>query len=235
MPKRCPPGIVCIENMTLVGVGILAVVIGYTLFRYISTYRTVSLEGSIKTMWLPPSPGQLRPDPDVLLNPYDAPLRDDRYFLMPQATRVPPYAMAMPLPVVVPPAGMGPANATSLASAVSAMAPSVPINIPTQYPGGLDSSYRQVGILTPEIGDKDLILPLMGKPLITNRDKWNFYTMNDKNTMIKLPITFKGKSGTSEYGVDNIYNNDTVYVQGYGQRFKATIYDNDTMRYLPFM
>ncbi len=37
----------------------------------------------------------------------------------------------------------------------------------------------------------------MGKSLITNRDKWNYYTMTDKNNMIKLPITHKGRSCTN--------------------------------------
>ena len=80
-----------------------------------------------------------------------------------------------------------------------------------------------------------MILPLMGKPLFTNRDKWNYYTMTDKNNMIKLPITYKGKSCTNEYGSDKIYNGDTVYVEGYNDAFKCTIYDNDVMRYIPYL
>jgi len=133
---------------------------------------------------------------DVLLNPYQAPLRDDRVF---------------------PRLGGDPRG--------------IPINIRTQ---GVDSSYRQVGILTRGNGG-DTILPLMGRPLLSNRDKWNFYTMNDKNNMIKLPVTFKGKSCTSEYGCDNIYNGDTVYVEGYNDTFKATVYENDAMKYIPYL
>ena len=33
--------------------------------------------------------------------------------------------------------------------------------------------------------------------------------MTDKNNMIKLPVSHKSKSCTSEYGCDNIYNGDT--------------------------
>jgi hypothetical protein len=136
----------------------------------------------------------MRPLPlmgDVLLNPYQAPLRDDRYF---------PTIMG----------GM------------------LPINVPTQ---SVNTTYRQVGILT----RGDTILPLMGKPLFTNRDKWNFYTMNDKNNMIKLPLSNKGKSCTSEFGCDNVYNGDSVYVEGYNDAFKATVYDNQVMQYIPFL
>ena len=75
----------------------------------------------------------------------------------------------------------------------------------------------------------------MGRPLFTNRDKWNFYTMTDKNNMIKLPITHKGRSCTNEYGCDNMYNGDTVYVEGYNDAFNVTMYDNNTMRYIPYL
>lgn len=106
----------------------------------------------------------------------------------------------------------------------------IPINIQTQGVG-INTEYRQVGILT----KGDTILPLMGRPLFTNRDKWNFYTMNDKSNMIKLPIRFKNRSCSGEQGCDNIYNGDQVFVEGYGANFKATVYDNNVMRYLPFI
>lgn len=107
----------------------------------------------------------------------------------------------------------------------------VPINIRTQ---GFNAPFRQVGILTSTSG-KEIILPLIGKPLITNRDKWQFYTMSDKNNSIKLPVTSKGKSCTNEYGCDDLYNGDTVYVQGYNDVFKVTIYDNSIHEYIPFI
>ena len=100
------------------------------------------------------------------------------------------------------------------------------------------SSYRQVGILTPvnSIGmgnnHDPVMLVLMGRPLYSNRDKWQFYAIAEKS-FIKLPLTRNGKSCTNEYGCDNIYNNETVIVEGYNDAFKATIYDNDTIRYMP--
>ena len=106
----------------------------------------------------------------------------------------------------------------------------VPINIRTQ---GVDSTYRQVGILTPRTG-KEQILALMGRPLLSNREKWQYYTMSERNN-IKLPISVKGKSCMNEYGCDKVYDGDTVYVEGYGNIFRATIYDNDVMRYIPFV
>jgi hypothetical protein len=105
----------------------------------------------------------------------------------------------------------------------------MPINVRTQGPP-INTNYRQVGLLT-RINGKETILPLMGRPLLKNRDKWQFYTMSDKNNSVKLPISFKKKSCTGEYGCDNIYNGDTVYVEGYKDAFQATIYDNAVAEY----
>jgi len=107
----------------------------------------------------------------------------------------------------------------------------VPINIKTQ---GFDTSYRQVGILTRKNG-KETILPLMGRPLFANRNKWQYYSMSDKHNSVKLPVSRNGRSGTQEYGVDELFNGDSVYVEGYNDAFKCTIYDNDVMRYIPYL
>tara|TARA_B110000977_G_C10855185_1_gene407404 strand:+ start:83 stop:580 length:498 start_codon:yes stop_codon:yes gene_type:complete len=133
---------------------------------------------------------------DILLDPYSAPLRDDRVF-----------------------------NNDNYSG------PKIPINQSTQ---SIDTNYRQIGILT-RVHGGETILPLMGRPLFSNRDKWNFYTMNDKNNMIKLPITFKNRSCTSDRGCDNVYDGDTLYVEGYNDLFRVTVYDNNVMQYIPYL
>ena len=247
--RVCPPGVFCMENMTLVAVvGIVILVVGTVIYMHRGNMSgnngTVQSSNSSTftnfVNWWKPNPQQLRPDPDVLLDPYAPPLRDDRYFmsrmafLAPISGRVPAYAPPMP---TLDPAALVANNPVQPASTVAF---NVPINVPTQHPFGQDSTFRQIGILTRVNKNKNnvddtLILPLMGRPLLTNRDKWNFYSMNDKNNMIKVPVKVKGKNGMNEYGVDNVYNNDVVYVQGYDDEFRATVYDNDTMRYLPFL
>ena len=107
--------------------------------------------------------------------------------------------------------------------------PKIAINVPTQ---SINTTYRQIGILT-RVNGTETILPLLGRPLFTNKDKWNFYTMNDKNGMIKLPVRFKNKSCTSCQGCDNLYSGDTVYVEGYSDIFRVTIYDNNSLEYIP--
>ena len=118
----------------------------------------------------------------------------------------------------------------------------VPINISTN-PGAVDASYRQVGILTPHSAsasasschEKNRIIPLMGRPLYVSRNKWQYYTMTDKTNSIKLPILYKGRSCTNEYGCDELMGGEHIYVEGYGEAFKVTKYDNDTIRYIPFI
>ena len=109
----------------------------------------------------------------------------------------------------------------------------VPVNIETR---ATNSEYQQVGILTQnKSGTNDnLILPLMGRRLMMGRDKWQYYSMSNTGHLnSKLPININGKSCTSEYGCDPLYNADSVYVEGYNDLFNVTKYENDTLRYLP--
>lgn len=199
MPRRCPPGVFCIENVTIVFICVIFVIIWFCIYynrpnmHNNNASATRSISNNIMVM-----PNELNrgTGDDVFFDIYKAPLRDDRFYT-----------------------GGGDVRGT------------IPINVSTQ--GVEDVKYRQVGILTRLNGNDETILPLMGRPLFARRDKWNFYTLNDKNNMIKLPVTVKGRSGTDENGCDNVYNGDTVYVEGYNGVFKVTAYDNQVMRYLP--
>jgi hypothetical protein len=210
--RRCPPGVFCIENVTIMFICGIFLVIGIILYlKRGSGSGCSSIRYSDKNVIINTAPPFMPKMPkgrgdDVFFDIYQPPLRDDRYLT---------------------------GGALDIRGNVSVFrrGGAVPINVSTQ--GTDDSEYRQVGILTRINGKDELILPLMGRPLFTRRDKWNFYTLNDKNNMIKLPVKVKGQSGTSEYGCDNVYNGDTVYVEGYNDAFKVTAYDNNVMRYLP--
>jgi hypothetical protein len=95
--------------------------------------------------------------------------------------------------------------------------------------------YAQVGILTRSVkkNGEDLILPLMGRR--TGRyDKMQYYTMSNTGAVnTKLPISKNGKSCTGEYGCDEINNGDTVYVEGYSDTFKVTVYESGQFSYDP--
>lgn len=114
----------------------------------------------------------------------------------------------------------------------------IPINIETRES---NNAYSQIGILTKNGGEKNsenpLILPLIGKKHLIGRDKWQYYTINNSgNLNTKLPIKYKGKNCTSEYGCDEITNFDQVKVDGYNEgSFKATIYENENYNYIPIL
>jgi hypothetical protein len=220
MKKKCPPGVICIENITM-GFLIL-IIIGIVYFMYyninsvnnnntnknsreepILNNRSYEIQMIQQTPSFPFNNLTASSVPkDVLLNPYAPPLRDERY-LTPQINLIPPGT--------------------------------IPINISTNV-GAVDTNYRQVGILNPSNKpNKDNVLPLMGRPVFTNRDKWQYYTIGNQHNNIKLPIVVKGKSGLNEYGVDRLYNGDTVYLEGLNDVYRVTIYDNDTIKYLPFI
>ena len=204
MGKRCPPGVLCIENVTLVIICVIIFVFGIVMYWWSGRLLTGNngMRGNNgghnnnNVFLMPSSSSEKGSGNDVFFDIYKSPLRDDRCTT-----------------------GGGDIRG------------SIPINVSTQ--GCDDAKYRQVGILTRLNGKDETILPLMGRPLFTRRDKWNFYTLNDKNNMIKLPVTVKGRSGTDEVGCDNLYNGDTVFVEGYNDVFKVTAYDNQVMRYLP--
>ena len=112
----------------------------------------------------------------------------------------------------------------------------VPINISTNI-GAVDSPYRQVGILKDEnVSSDTILLPLLGRPLITTRNKWQYYTMSDKFNTMRLSILINGRNAMNEYGCDELYDRDRVHVEGYdNRRFRVSLYENNTMKYLPFL
>lgn len=213
--KKCPPGVICIENYSMFFIIICIIILIYIIYTSGFNQNVVVNNSSEKVVikdttrentglfggWLPSWPYNNLQN-DTLLNPYTPPLRDERYFIPGFPSRaVPPGA--------------------------------VPINISTNI-GAVDTQYRQLGIMT-ATNTKGKIIPLMGRPLFTNRDKWQYYTMSDQNNSMKLPVSRNGRSCTNEYGCDKLYNGDTVYIEGINESYRITMYDNDTIKYLPFI
>jgi hypothetical protein len=112
--------------------------------------------------------------------------------------------------------------------------PAVPVNVSTS---SYKTAYQQVGILTKNGRENPTILPLMGRNLFNGRDKWQYYTVSNTpgaGINSRLPISVNGKSCTGEYGCDSVSNGDTVYVEGYNDTFRATIYENAQLNYIPY-
>jgi hypothetical protein len=109
---------------------------------------------------------------------------------------------------------------------------SVPINVSTNL-GALDVKFRQVGILNPVKGKNEgNVLSLMGRPIFLNRDMWQYYTIGNQLNQVKLPILINKKNALNEYGVNRLFTDDIVYIEGLNDAYRVTIYENDTLRYL---
>jgi hypothetical protein len=200
MAKKCVPGVMCIENMTLFVLILLSISVGYlyyTMFVKPQSRRQEDKQSSpSNTIILSTPPTSEYASPPLNTIDIRGPIQ------------LPPQA----------PLGVG-----------------VPVNIRTST---ANTPYRQMGILTKNVrdgrGTEPLILPLFGRNLLNGRDKWQYYTAANSGFHAKLPISVNGRSCTGEYGCDNVSNGDTVYVEGYDETFRATIYENATLNYIPF-
>jgi hypothetical protein len=206
MKKYCPPGVLCIENTTmmfLILIIVLSAVVLSIVLKKVKLNMNIitpshdsykSQNHSIQTN-RPGFFGIFNHPSSVFLNPHAPPLKNGMYH---------------------------PNNSSDPRG--------IPINIPTQ---SRDSEYSQMGVLTRENG-KETILPLMGRVLMSNRSKFQYYTISDKSN-VKLPIYHKNKNSTNEYGCDELFNGDKVYVEGYRDVFVVSIYENSAPRYIPYI
>ena len=202
MGKKCIPGLICIENMTLF---VLILVILLFIYVWYNQYRihqkTPNSTGEkvilVNTSSNIPQLVPITSRQDIFNDPYSPPGKN---------------------PVVYP------RNSGDVRG--------IPVNIQTR---GVDNDYQQVGILTrSNYSGDEMILPLMGRKHMSGRDKWQYYTISGTgNLNTKLPISVNGRSCTGEYGCDDIYNGDVVYVEGYKDTFNATIYENNQFQYIP--
>lgn len=195
MGKKCIPGLICVENMTLFLLTMIFIVVAYL---YYKQYSVENPSGNtyivLPTTGLNPSPNINLPS-NTINNPYVPPVKDGTYFRRDSGD----------------PRGL-------------------PVNVQTR---AVNDTYQQMGILTRK--NDELILPLMGRQLTAGNYHWQYYTMTTTGNMnTKLPISMNGKSCTGEYGCDSLSNGDVVYVEGYSDTFRVTLYENSTFNYIPY-
>jgi hypothetical protein len=203
MGKKCIPGFFCIGNMTLFLLFVIVVLIVYFIH---------SKHFAINTRIVTEKTEKSETPQIIIVNtPNSLATRNNPF--------TDPYAPPMKSDGLFYPTNSGDIRG-------------IPINMQTR---GLNTEYQQVGILT-RSGNRggEMILPLMGRRIMSGRDKWQYYTMtNTGNLNTKLPVSSNGKSCTSEYGCDNINNGDAVYVEGYNDTFRVTMYENNLFQYMP--
>ena len=216
MGKKCIPGVICIENMTLF---ILLVILGMVIYMYYAYFMKSANSNMKQNIYIMPSNPPMMPSMNTLygtgISTQNSPLGD---------TLQDPYSPPLKNDGMYFPRDSGDIRGQP--------AVAVPINIQTR---GYSASYSQIGILTRSTGG-DMILPLMGRRIMSGRDKLQYYTIsNTGNLNTKLPVSVNGKSCSGEYGCNEISNGDVVYVEGYNDTFRATVYENGLFSYIPVL
>lgn len=211
--KKCPPGVICVENVSMFFIILCFVIVFYLFYSNMKNQNIVFNN---------------RPSEKIVIKDTQ---RENvggwfgglswPYTNLPSDPLLNPYAPPL-------------RDERYFVSSGTYVPPgTIPINVQTNI-GAVseNTSYRQLGLLN-ATNTKGSILPLMGRPVFTNRDKWQYYTMSDQNNSVKLPVSRNGRSCTNEYGCDRLFNGDTVYIEGLNEAYRVTMYDNDTIRYLP--
>jgi hypothetical protein len=209
MAKKCPQGVICFENFTFVFLIIFIIMVIY--FIYNSQYNLIQ---NIKKTYNTQNTSNVNEKSSSLFGLFPRPSYS--FSNVQNDVLLNPYS---------------PPLKDERYIQTNDIRGGIPININTR---AVDTNYRQVGLLK-RVNGPEMLLPLMGRPLFVSRDKWQYYTMSDQNNQIKLPVSFKSKSCTNEYGCDEVSNGDTVYVEGIDSTFQVTLYDNAIMRYIPFI
>lgn len=116
----------------------------------------------------------------------------------------------------------------------------VRVNIATRGP---TPKISQIGILSkmthtnesgPGSDAEAHILPLLGRRTYNRSNKWVYYTATDKYNQVRIPISNNGRDCGGEYGCDEIMDGDTITIPELNGSFKAKIYENTSLHYIPY-
>ena len=104
---------------------------------------------------------------------------------------------------------------------------------------GYPEPYQQVGLLTAPGGSDTsaspnrTVLPLFGRRLTTNRDRWNYYTRTDGMNPVQVPVQYKRRNCDDDLGCEESMDGENIAVPVLGNSYVATVYRYAIPRYLP--
>lgn len=89
--------------------------------------------------------------------------------------------------------------------------------------------YTQIGIITSsEIDKEPIIMSLFSRKVYGRGDRFHYYTIADKQHMIRLPVQFNNRECEDRIGCDELYNGDKITVSSYENReFTVTLYSKE--------
>jgi len=215
----CPPGFLCMSNATLIAIFFATVSVFILGLIFAKQYgfigsevrHEVRREPTVVVVRQPEAPRIPRALPVINPDPRFSPLPPEQLYNTP-----PDISTGNPIP----------AGATS----------AIPINVQTR---GYSDTFQQIGLLTTPGGSETsgspnrTILPLFGRKLMANRDRWNYYTRTDGMNPVQVPVQFKRRDCDDDTGCDEVMNGDSVGVPILGQSYIANIYRYSTPRYIP--
>lgn len=204
----CPPGFLCMDTSVMLFALLLAVcIVGAILYFNKQQERIVVVKSERASVQATP-PTQ----PRLVVN------QDPRFAPMPpEQSYITPADTGVPLP-----AGIG----------------ALPVN---SYTRGTPGAFQQMGVLTAPGGTETsgsptrTILPLFGRSIDSNRNRWNYYTRSDGINPVQLPLQYKRRNCDDDNGCDEMSDGDSVGVPILGNSYTVSLYKYSTPRYLPIV
>ena len=96
--------------------------------------------------------------------------------------------------------------------------------VPSQSIGRSTAGYAIVGYL--ESVTQGMV-PLYARPSPTHRHRFNYYTRNSNEYLIRLPIVKDGRDCTNNLGCDELYDKDVVHVPGIPDSLTVHMYSKE--------
>lgn len=204
---KCPPGILCLNQsfMVVVAVAVVAVLAAVYLYRRVDNVKLVSEA---------PLPLSLPQPQQPLSEPIQITVVPSQHNLVPPSPErfydSGPVIVGSGATNVYPSAGVtGVYTGGPVAGGPGVVRTEVPMTIATS---GGPSPYQQVGVMRKDGEDEDIMLPVFGRRLQPNRDRWNYYTAGVAGT---LPVRIQNRDCMDQYvGCDELFDGDTVTVDG---------------------
>ena len=89
---------------------------------------------------------------------------------------------------------------------------------------GVPQTYTPIGYLEQDTR----MFPLYGRASPTNAHRWNYHTVTDRLSNIRLPIqSLDGRDCTLDMGCNELYDGDRVRVPGFSDVFTVHTYHTD--------
>ena len=82
--------------------------------------------------------------------------------------------------------------------------------------------FTRIGVLYKN--DSNVILSLYGRRTHVRSNTWNYYTITNDESKIKIELNIKDRQCLRKTGCKELYNGDTVYIPEYNGVFTVNMY-----------